>query len=117
MEESSLKLLSCPNETCSVCGSRLLEHHKVLASVLAPDGWTQVEHAGKRCRRSSCDRYHKLVWHNYVSMSRQDHQFEWDSLDSMDYFFVEAHWGVSCAWLRQMSRRVAQLGCIEGSKF
>lgn len=101
-----------PALACSECGFPLSKGKDVLAAVLYPDGWREVTHRSKRCRKSECARRNLHVWYNYVSQGRNHHAFQWSSENVMEFWFLTSRWGVTVAWLVQMSRRLVQLGVM-----
>ena len=87
----------------SICHSEA-----VTASILTLGGWELRQHAPLRCMCRGCEMHGKRVWYNYVSDTKEKHMWRWDPSDKMDYFFVTNSWGVSTAWLRQFTERLAR---------
>ena len=78
----------------------------VNAMVLDVGGWRLVEHTPARCLRDGCKLERKRVWYNFIAVSRQEHNWLWPQGNTLAFFFTHAQWGVTVAWLRQMSRRL-----------
>ena len=79
----------------------------VVASVLDVGGWGQVQHVPLRCRQARCALAGKRAWYNYTAVSSQRHVWCWRESDELEYFFVQAGWGVTSRWLRQFTQRMA----------
>jgi hypothetical protein len=80
-----------------------------VATVLDVDGWIQVRHQPKRCRRRPelCTSSGKRIFYNYIAMGKGEHVWTWPAGQPMEFFFLYCDWGVSCKWLRQHTLRMA----------
>ena len=95
-----------PGPQCPCCHGNLTPFGRnVVARVLRPTGWDRVVHQPVRCRNPRCERVDKYIWHNYVAMGGRSRLWTWPD-EELEYFFVCASWGVTTAWLRQMSQRI-----------
>ena len=97
-----------PTSKCQ-CGSFLHARldKECQAAVLDTDGWQLLRHVPVRCRNPVCHRRDKYVWYNYVAVSATEHVWSWDGSFEMKYFFTVNTWGVTAAWLRQHTQRLA----------
>ena len=56
----------------------------------------------------------RSLWYNYQQDGKH-RWWRWHADESLRYFFVAPRWGVSAAWLRQMSARILfQYSSFEG---
>ena len=98
-----------PTLQCPGCSSQLFpfKQEAIKAKVLDCSGWTWQTHVPLRCRNlEGCAWQGKRVWHNYVAVSRAQHTWVWPADQEMKVFYLWNDWGVTTAWLRQMSRRL-----------
>jgi len=104
------EVVVCPASRCLArdCSGKLYVNRWAAteAKVLDVDGWKTVKLVPVRCWRSGCSIKNKMVYYNYVAMSKKEHVWCWPYNQTMKYFFVANDWGVSVRWLQQMSRRL-----------
>lgn len=107
MQSAGMQEVSYPG-VCPACGEEVAQKpdEAVKGLVLDVGGWVEVWHVPKRCRRGECNLAEKRIFHNYVADGKTDHLWIWPNGKKLPYFFLYARWGVSAAWLRQMSRRL-----------
>ena len=100
--------IAFPGDQCCSCGGALHTRldKSVSAVILHIDGWKTCTHVPKRCRKETCLASAKYLWHNYLVQDGRLHMFRWPGNVEMRYFFLTSHWGVTRAWLRQMSQRL-----------
>ena len=98
-----------PTLQCPGCSDKLFpfKQEAVRARVLDCGGWTWQVHMPLRCRNvEGCAWQGKRIWHNYIAVGKTQHTWAWPVDKEMKVFFLWSDWGVTTAWLRQMSRRM-----------
>ena len=104
-----LPVATFPGSACLCCGGALRPFWQkaVVAKVLGPSGWSPMRHIPVRCRNhAACERADKAVWHNYTAVGKSNRLWTWPADEELRFFFIVSSWGVTTAWLRQMSQRI-----------
>lgn len=92
----------CPECSCELHPSA---QEVVTAAVLDVTGWKTSFREPPCCRHSKCALRGKRVWHNFIAKTMSAHVWAWPSGRKMQCFLWSG-WGVTTAWLRQVSRRL-----------
>lgn len=107
--EPALRRVQFPKAQCPKCSGKLFPYMQEAteATVLDAGGWVKMLHVPVRCRRNKYCAWHgQRVWHNFAALSKGQHEWAWPHDEEMHVFFMWQGWGVTTAWLRQMSRRL-----------
>ena len=107
--EHTLRRVQFPKTSCPRCSGKLSEYMQEATEAIVLDvgGWVKMLHVPVRCRRNrSCVWHSKRIWHNFAAVSKVQHEWAWPADEKMAVFFMWQGWGVTTAWLRQMSRRL-----------
>ena len=107
---SALPTLRFPSSSCPCCAALLSPRPDKarVSRVLHTTGWAAYNHVPVRCRNvSQCVLANKYVWYNYVTDCEHLHRWTWPQDEELQFFFLSNAWGVTTAWLRQMSQRLA----------
>jgi hypothetical protein len=73
------------------------------ARVLDVDGWKDIQHVPRRCRRRPelCRLSGKRIWCNFLAVDKNNHKWLWPHGRELEFLYSD--WGVACRWFRQQT--------------